>query len=219
MYVVVGKGADIAAWKQAARAELTDLMDWKTGYAQALLDLVKAFDRVPHWLLLREAHALGYPIWMLKLSIATYRLPRVIRVGKSYSVLILALHSSITAGSGLATTEMKLCMLRNIIRALELHPSIIPTSFVDDIAAECTGPDEVVAKELGGFIKEVAVQIKADGMELSKTKSVFTANSEALGKLLTAVWKEAGVAITFQKYVKSLGVQLARGMSESKSSG
>ena len=57
-------------------------MDWKTGYAQALLDLVKAFDRVPHWLLLREAYALGYPIWMLKLSIATYRLPRVIRVGK-----------------------------------------------------------------------------------------------------------------------------------------
>ena len=45
VYAGVGKGADIAAWKQAARAELTDLMDWKTGYAQALLDLVKAFDR------------------------------------------------------------------------------------------------------------------------------------------------------------------------------
>ena len=58
---------------------------------------------------------------MLRLSIATYRLPRVIRVGKSYSVLILALQG-ITAGSGLATTEMKLCMLRNIKRAL------VPTS-------------------------------------------------------------------------------------------
>ena len=140
-----------------------------------MLDLVKAFDRAPHWLLLREAHALGYPLWMLRLSIATYRLPRVIRVGKSYSVLIRALHSSITAGSGLATTEMKLCMLRNICRALKLHPSITPTSFVDGVAVECTDLNEVVAKELGGFIKEVAVQIKADGMELSKTKSDFTA--------------------------------------------
>ena len=53
IYAGVGKGADTAAWKQAARAELADLTEWKTGYAQALLDLVKAFDRVPYWLLLQ----------------------------------------------------------------------------------------------------------------------------------------------------------------------
>ena len=99
--------------------------------------------------------------------------------GKSYSLYILALQG-ITAGCGLATTEMRLCMLRNIKRALVLHPSIIPTLFVDDVAAECTSPNEVVARELGGFVEAVVVHIKADHMELPKTKSVFTANSEAV---------------------------------------
>ena len=67
IYVGVGKGADIAAWKQAARAELASTAKWRTGYAQALLDLVKAFERVPHWLLAREARELGFPLWMLRL--------------------------------------------------------------------------------------------------------------------------------------------------------
>ena len=48
IYAGVGKGADIAAWKQAARAELASTAKWKAGYAQALLDLVTAFERVPH---------------------------------------------------------------------------------------------------------------------------------------------------------------------------
>ena len=44
-------GADVAAWKQAARAELATTATFRIGYAQTLLDLVKAFDRIPHWLL------------------------------------------------------------------------------------------------------------------------------------------------------------------------
>ena len=50
-------------------------------YAQALLDLVKAFDRIPLWLLVREAIALGYPLRVLRLSVAVYKLGRVIRIG------------------------------------------------------------------------------------------------------------------------------------------
>ena len=76
IYAGVGKGADIAAWNQAARAEMAAMGRWKTGYAQALLDLVKAFERAPCWLLVQEAVAMGYPLWLLSLSIATYRLPR-----------------------------------------------------------------------------------------------------------------------------------------------
>ena len=47
---------------------------------QVLLDLVKAFERISHKLLVQEGEALGYPMWMLRLSIATYQLHRVIRV-------------------------------------------------------------------------------------------------------------------------------------------
>ena len=47
MYAGKGMGADVAAWKQAAAAELAATMKEFAVYAQALLDLVKAFDRVP----------------------------------------------------------------------------------------------------------------------------------------------------------------------------
>ena len=70
-----GMGADVAAWKQAARAELAATMKSSVGYAVALLDLVKAFERVPHHILVREAKKLGYPLWLLRLSLAAYRLP------------------------------------------------------------------------------------------------------------------------------------------------
>ena len=52
----------------------------KESYAQALLDLVKAFERVPWHVLAREGIQMGYPVWLLRLSIATYRLARVVRV-------------------------------------------------------------------------------------------------------------------------------------------
>ena len=103
------------------------------------MDLVKAFERVPYWLLVQEAIALAYPLWLLKLSIATYQLPRTLRVGTVYSELLVAVRG-ITAGSGLATTEMRLCMLRKVESALVLHRTVGPTLFVDDLLAECTVP-------------------------------------------------------------------------------
>ena len=57
-YAGPSKGADVAAWKQAARAELAETCK-DTSYAQCRLDLVKAFDRVPYHVLVREAAALG----------------------------------------------------------------------------------------------------------------------------------------------------------------
>ena len=85
LYAGKGMGADVAAWKQAARAELVATMKDSVGYAQVLLDLVKAFDRIPHWLLVREAIALGFPLWHLRLAIATYKLTRVLRIGATLS--------------------------------------------------------------------------------------------------------------------------------------
>ena len=55
-----------------------------------LLDLVKAFERIPHWVLVREARRLGYPLWLIRLSLATYKLERVLRVGQAISDLIRA---------------------------------------------------------------------------------------------------------------------------------
>ncbi len=77
---------------------------------QVLLDLVKAFERIPYRVLVREAKRLGYPLRLLRLAIATYRLPRTVRVGEALSDLVVAL-KGIAAGSGTATTEMRVVMI------------------------------------------------------------------------------------------------------------
>lgn len=182
-------GADIAAWKQAARAELATTAQFKVGCAQALLDLVKAFDRIPHWLIVSEAKALGYPLWFISLSLQAYKLKRSIKIRYVVSKTVQA-YRGITAGSGTATSEMRLVMIRIIVRAKEAHPAVAPSCFVDDLSAEMTGPDDHVLKEFAGFLKHVAGSFLEAEMELSKTKSVCTASSESLGKKLEALLKD-----------------------------
>ena len=46
LFAGAAKGATVAAWKQSARAEFATSLN--AGYGQALLDLVKAFERIPH---------------------------------------------------------------------------------------------------------------------------------------------------------------------------
>lgn len=47
-YAGSGMGLTVAAWKQSARAELAATVKVSVQYAQALLDLIKAFDCAPH---------------------------------------------------------------------------------------------------------------------------------------------------------------------------
>ena len=71
---------------------------------QVLLDLVKAFERIPYRVLRREANRLGYPLRMLRLAIAVYKMPRVVRVGEAVSDLDWATRG-IVAGSGEGTSH------------------------------------------------------------------------------------------------------------------
>ena len=94
-------------------------------YCEALLDLIKAFDMVPHWLLIREGISLGYPMWLLRLSIATNKMKRVVRIRKVVSGVVVAIRG-MTAGFGFATTEMRLVMINLVEKALAAHPSVTP---------------------------------------------------------------------------------------------
>ena len=62
----------------------------KQPFAQTLVDLVKAFERVPHQVLAWFALQFGYCGTLLKLSLAAYRLHRAIGIGSIYSRLVVA---------------------------------------------------------------------------------------------------------------------------------
>jgi hypothetical protein len=207
LYAGAAKGATVAAWKQAARAELAAALG--TSYGQVLLDLVKAFERIPHWVLVREARRLGYPLWLIRLSLATYRLERVLRVGRAISDPIRATRG-ITAGSGLATTEMRLVMVNIVDQATRAYPSVTPTLFVDDLSAESVAPEGHIKQHLIGFVRMVCGRIASDGMEASATKSVCAASSVRLGQELAESLSEFGVRFAMRN--KSLGVGLGSGV-------
>ena len=152
---------------------------------------------------------LGYPLRVLRLSLATYLLNRVVRIGRVVSHTIKALRG-ITAGSGFATTEMRVILIRAIDSAIRLFPRVVPTLFVDDLAAEQIAPDDHIIKDLGGFAENVAGFSTKTGMELSKTRSVCTASSYSLGARLCRRWKQHG--IHFAKRVKALGAGLGAGV-------
>ena len=155
-------GANVAAFTQAAAAERAAALRPAVEYAQALLDLVKAFELVPLWLLLREAIALGYPLKILRLSMATYLLERVIRIGKVISKSVWAIRG-ITAGSGFATTEMRVILIRIVDKTCKLYPMVTPTLFVDDLAADVTAPAKALTQQFGGFIETFAEFISGTG--------------------------------------------------------
>ena len=164
-------GANVAAWKQAARGELAASTSIPAGYCHALLDSVKAFDKVTRWLLIREGVELGYPLWLLRLSMSVYRMKRVIRVATTVSRELLP-RCGITAGSGFACAEMKVVMIRMVDRARHLYRTIVSTLFVDDLAAEHTGPHAQIQSDMGGFIECMVEAIETNGMQLNRTKSV-----------------------------------------------
>ena len=205
LYAGKGKGANVAAWKQAFFAELAATMRHSAEYIQTLMDLVKAFDYVPKWLLVREAIALNYPLKILRLSIATYELNRVIRIGNVVSKTVTAV-TGITAGSGFATTEMRLVLIRVVDRALSLYPTITPTLFVDDLAAAVCAPAKHAIAQMGGFIEYVARFITDTRQALSPTKCNVTASTKKIGDAVVARWKSKGILIHFQLRVKALGV-------------
>ena len=78
-----------------------------------LLDLTKAFELVPHDVLIRAARACGYPLFLLRMTLAAYRLTRHVGLDGVYSDGYVA-SRGITAGSGFATTELRLLLLRCI---------------------------------------------------------------------------------------------------------
>ena len=77
---------------------------------------------------------------------------------------------------------MRVVLINVVDRAMQLYPRVNPVLFVDDLAAEMTGPAENILEQLGGFIEYIAEFIEETGQELSRTKSPCTASEKQLGE-------------------------------------
>ena len=133
LYGSAGMAATRAAWLSAWEAE--NAGKGEGAYAQALMDLVKAFESVPHDHLWKAAERRGYPMAVLRLALAAYAMPRSISSDGAYSRLVRAARG-ITAGSGTATAELRALILDLIDILSAEFPQIIPAIYVDDVNLE-----------------------------------------------------------------------------------
>ena len=127
----------VAASEQAARAEWAASLSFME-YACAPLDLVKAFEGVPHDWLVRQAAKCQYPMKVLRLSIAAYKLGRVLICGCVCSSALVAMRV-ITAGSVLATIELRALLIQFMDEAVARFFLVDLSVYVDAVGLEAAG--------------------------------------------------------------------------------
>ena len=114
-------------------------------FAASLLDLIKAFETVPHDVLVKAAHAKKYPLILLRLCLAAYRLQRTIGVDGIFSRKVSATRG-ITAGAGFAALELRLLLLDLIvILQSKWGPELVIKLYVADLTlAIRSNPAELI---------------------------------------------------------------------------
>ena len=172
-------GAPKAAFQISVVAEVAAME--KVEFGAGLLDLVKAFETVPHHILVAIAIQLGYPLVLLRLCLASYRIKRTIGIEGVYSKTVVATRG-ITAGSGTAATELKLLLLP-LMKMLQQQwaKTLVAKVYVDDLTLLVRGSAGRVLDGLSDILNFVIDHIQNDlEMIVSTEKSTVVASKPSL---------------------------------------
>ena len=180
MFGGAGMGAQKASWQAAFACESAALAGKE--HAQGLLDLVKAFETVPHKVLADAAEKSGYNLAILRLSLAAYRLWRTLSIEGVCSRRVRATRG-ITAGSGFATGELKVLLL-DLMKALQFNwKTCLSTKlFVDDLTLAATGSPAYLVRLLTR-----AIDFAIDWLE----RKLMMAVSDSKSKVVASRFKVA----------------------------
>ena len=176
LYGAKGMGAQRAAWTETFAAE-TAAQD-NGAYAAVLLDLVKAFEKISHADLVAAARRHEFSLRILRLSLAAYRIARVIGVDGVYSKELHAC-KGITAGSGFATTELRMLLLDLMFELKKLWPVQLKL-YVDDLTITAKGEQERVAADVAAATDHAVQRFQQLGLEVSTAKTTAIACNRSM---------------------------------------
>ena len=200
-----GRGAQRAAWMAAFEAELATARG--LDHAASLIDLVKAFEMIPHCHLVQAARQHGFSLKVLRLSLAAYRITRVIGVDSVFSQPVQATRG-ITAGSGMATSELRL-ILTDMIYLLRTTFPVALKLYVDDLTITASGDGVDAARAVAEATDFAVANFKKLGLEVSAKKSVATASRPRVLSTIMALCKSG--ALTSVTQAKLLGSSFTAG--------
>jgi len=174
-----------------------------------LLDLVKAFETIPHQHILDAAKKHHCNLWVLRLSLSAYRVPRTVVVDGVCSTPQTATQG-ITAGSGFATDELA-CLLLDVCDELkEAYPSLDLSEYVDDLTIGQAGPGWWVADILASateFVIDI-LQVRLQ-LSVSATKSAVVGSTSKLAR--TVATKIRSGIVKAADHAKILGTATTSG--------
>eukprot|EP00959_Pyramimonas_sp_CCMP1952_P344796 7221060-Pyramimonas_sp.AAC.1 len=104
--------------------------DWAS--ASILLGLWKAFEQILHSQLLKACQAHNFPLWLAKLQINLYRMPRAVCLEGCCSDE-LEVMQTVLAGDAFATTLMKVMLLAPLDTMVIARRAVVPAVVVDDL--------------------------------------------------------------------------------------
>ena len=212
LYGGAGMGAQRAAWQVSYRAEVAARN--RLEYGQTLLDLVKAFEKIPHEHLIAAGKKHGYNGCCLRLALAAYRLVRSIGVDGAYSRTIVAV-LGITAGSGFATAVLRLLLFDDVTELTCSWPLLMISLYVDDLTLEATRSSKYqVMYMLTAATEHVVNHLQHRlQLEVSAKKSVTVAGRPSIAAGVAGLSRTQKVSA--RSSTKLLGVASAGGRRRS----
>ena len=197
-----GSSAPESGYVQQLRAEIARAKGLQVG--STLLDLVKCYEKVLHWVLIRGAKEHGFPLVVVRLCLAVYAGPRAISAAGCVSSVV-NLGTSIVAGCGFATTLLKVVLIRCFDAAQLAFPEVSYFAYVDDSDLDIEGDPERIEGNLPGATKFVVHYLEnVLHCPVSREKSVCLASTAGLRRSLALRLRTLGIGIGTRG--KKLGV-------------
>ena len=208
---VKGRSSEKCVWISSAWSEYSTARDMST--ATVLLDLKKAFELVRHHHLIQAAIESNFPLWILKLLISMYRMPRVLDMQGVASDVIRA-EQTIVPGCHFATVMLQLLLLGPLRQVQSSFRCVMLSVNVDDFALQRNGTASRVLKEVSGASKMLCRLLKEVDMRLAVDKGRVISNSIALRRALARTLTAVGVQGSPNE--RNLGVDYAAGRVRGK---
>jgi ribonuclease HI len=212
-----GRSPQAAVWRQGLRAEAAAARGLDS--AAVLVDLVKAFEMVRLELVWMAGLRLHFPPTVLRLTLESFAFARALVLSGAVADDVHTL-SAILAGGSYATDALYMVLMGPCDELLLEHPRIGLCLFVDDLTIDTVGTVDEVAQVLPAAFRCCVSKLE-DGLLLTvsrgrkrwrldpSTKTVATASSSALSKLLEPSMRAVGVAT--RRRVKLLGIDYSSG--------